>query len=307
MSPASARISAIVCTYNRCDLTRLALESLCRQTLDPSQYEIILVDDGSPDRTPELAQEFAGRHPAFRYVRQANAGLSAARNAGWRSAVAPLIAYLDDDAIAEPAWLEQIAAAMDRAGERAACAGGLVRLRWEAPRPAWLTDACLRFLSAYSAGSEETLSSEVGQFVGANMTIRRPVLEAIGGFSVALGRSKTSLLSHEESALWALIRARGGASLYVPGAAVDHFVPKSRATRTWFRRRLYWEGVSMALRDRRSDRSWLGRRMSALKHRLVGLKDPMLWQPWRWSGHFDWQLHACYQWGYANGLTRQPA
>lgn len=97
--PRVPKVSVVVATYNGSRTLQNCLESLGRLNYD--DYEIILVDDGSTDRTPDVAKSF----PAVRYLRQANQGLSVARNAGIRAATGEIVAFTDDDCRADEDWL----------------------------------------------------------------------------------------------------------------------------------------------------------------------------------------------------------
>jgi glycosyltransferase involved in cell wall biosynthesis len=85
-------ISVIIPTYNRAHFIQEALQSVLQQS-HPA-HEIIVVDDGSKDNTPALAEQFP---PSVRYIRQTNAGPSSARNRGMRAATGNWIAFLDSD------------------------------------------------------------------------------------------------------------------------------------------------------------------------------------------------------------------
>ena len=89
----------MVASYNGARTLQSCLESL--QRLNYPDYEVILVDDGSTDRTPEIAKLF----PQVRHLRQTNQGLSAARNAGIRAAGGEIVAFTDDDCRADEDWL----------------------------------------------------------------------------------------------------------------------------------------------------------------------------------------------------------
>ncbi len=98
-------LSAILCTYDNADRLAPALESLCRQTLPPEAFEVVLIDDGSSDGTRELARTFGCRLP-LRYSRERHAGLASARNHGIFLARGAIILFLDDDDVAHPGLLE---------------------------------------------------------------------------------------------------------------------------------------------------------------------------------------------------------
>src|SRR6266498_2864333 len=97
--PRTPKVSVVVASYNGARTLQACLESLTR--LNYPDYEVIVVDDGSTDSTPEIANKF----PAVRCLRQSNLGLSAARNAGIDAAVGEIVAFTDDDCRADEDWL----------------------------------------------------------------------------------------------------------------------------------------------------------------------------------------------------------
>lgn len=98
MSPVTPSISVILCTYNRASLLRQALKALCTQTLSVTDFEIILIDDGSTDDSPKVVQAFQKLLP-IQYIYQRNSGLAAAKNCGIASSSAPIVLFADDDDI----------------------------------------------------------------------------------------------------------------------------------------------------------------------------------------------------------------
>ena len=110
----SPKVSIIVPVYNVERYLRQCLDSVRAQTL--SDFEAILVDDGSTDGSGLIAQEYAARDSRFRVISQENAGLSAARNAGLDSAAGEYVAFLDSDDWIEPDMMAKTVAAADRTG-----------------------------------------------------------------------------------------------------------------------------------------------------------------------------------------------
>lgn len=91
-------LSVVIATYNRADTMRRTLECIANQSLDPSRYEVIVVDDGSPDNTREVVEEFAAKVPFdLRYLRHANHGPGYTQNQGLFAARAPFVLFMADD------------------------------------------------------------------------------------------------------------------------------------------------------------------------------------------------------------------
>lgn len=107
--------SVVVPVYNGATVIESCLDSLARQTVALDAYEIIVVDDGSTDRTAQTTASWAKAHPevALRLVRQAHAGPAAARNVGARAAEAPLLLFTDADCRAIPGWIEALLRGFD--------------------------------------------------------------------------------------------------------------------------------------------------------------------------------------------------
>lgn len=307
-SASAARATVVVCTHNRAPLLAACLESLAAQTVPASEFEIVVVDDGSTDSTPAVCARFAPL-PNLRIIRQANAGLGAARERGWRSGSGRVVAFLDDDAAAPPDWLALILAHFETRGSPAACLGGPARGRWEAPRPPWLDDDLARWLTVWAPHDKPRESADEHLFVGANMSFLRSALEQVGGFDPSLGRRGSSLLSHEESELWERLRAAGHRAAYDPRLWVWHHVPASRARAAWFRRRLYWEGRSLKRRELGAGarpRPWAALRVlvAALFSRpVLG----HLARPSRWGRSFAAQAHLAYKLGEAREIFQPHA
>ncbi|CAD0232046.1 MULTISPECIES: glycosyltransferase [Planktothrix] len=246
-------ISAIICTHNREQYLGLAIDSLLQQ--DFSDFEIIVVDNASTDRTRQVVESRLP-NPKLRYIYEPVTGLSVARNTGAKNSQSPIIAYLDDDAIATPQWLRVLYSAYEN-HPKLAIAGGKVTLIWPEKiiPPPWLSDNLAGNLGEYNLGDQWVEIKNPGLTPrGLNYSIRRSFLEKIGGFDVNLGRVGKRLLSNEELQMTELALQQGWQVAYVPEALVAHHVAPERVNRAWFMERGWWQGISECYREQLAGR-----------------------------------------------------
>lgn len=237
-------ISVVVCTYDRpLDLGR-CLDSLCQQTIHA--HEVIVVDNGvQPARTQEVVHRAGAIR--WRYLRETTPGLSRARNRGWQAADGVIVAFIDDDAMADSRWVEGIGEAFACVTPSPGCVGGRVEPIWDSPRPVWLSDDLARGLSLVDWSPEPRLLQESEWLAGCNMAVPKVLLAAMGGFDERLGRAGGRLISQEETVLHKRLRRAGHPLYYDSGVIVRHHIPAGRLTKRWFLRRAYHNGVSVAL------------------------------------------------------------
>ena len=189
-------ISVVVCTYGRPDKLDACLDALARQTMR-DRAEVIVVDDGSDERTEDVAR----RYPVRFFRHDQNRGLAAARNTGIRQALAPVVAFTDDDCVPSEDWLEHLLAPYDN-DDVVAVGGAVVALRRATLVHRYLADTNrlgpleielgVSSSIAYRARLylQRNLSATAGRpdlrpvysIVGANMSFRLDALIAIGLF-----------------------------------------------------------------------------------------------------------------------------
>jgi glycosyltransferase involved in cell wall biosynthesis len=241
-------ISVIICTRNRDLLLRKAIQSVVNQDFPHTEYEVVIVDNGSKDRTSEIVKEFQDR-ARIRYIYEERIGLCIARNTGWRAAEGRYIAFFDDDAIACPGWLTAIRRAFEGMAVPVGVVGGRVAPIWERQPPSWLANEIAGSLTIVDWGPVEKTIKDIRLewLVGANMVVPKALLTEVGGFHPWLDRVGTNLLSSGDVYLQREIIRRGFCCRYVPSIAIKHFVPASRLNQHWFLRRFFWQGVSDAI------------------------------------------------------------
>lgn len=195
-------VSVVIPTYKRPDLLERSLKALFSQEFDAARFEIIVADDAASAATERQVGRLSKETPIpLVYVAvTANHGPAAARNAGWKKARAPLIAFTDDDCVPDRHWLREGIEALKGSG--AACASGWVRM----PLPQTPTD--------YERSASWLASSE---FVTANCFCRKDALEEVQGFDE---RFKTAW--REDSDLQFRLLKRGFSIIQAPQAMVLH-------------------------------------------------------------------------------------
>jgi glycosyltransferase involved in cell wall biosynthesis len=199
------RVSVVVATRDRAGSLRRLLDSLQAQTLESGAFEVVAVDDGSTDGTAELLGAEAERSalPLTVLRRGAAGGPSAARNDGWRAAQAPLVAFIDDDCVATPGWLADLAAAA------AAAPGSIVQGR-TLPDPAASVGPFSRSLWVEREGP---------YYQACNIAYPRELLERLGGFDA----EAFPFVGEDTDLAWRAFAAGAGAR-WAPGALVHHAV-----------------------------------------------------------------------------------
>lgn len=249
---ATPDLTVVVPTYNRAGLLADVLADLDRQDAVAGSYEVVVVDDGSTDATAATVAGFRPTRFSLRAIRQDNAGLNAARNAGADAAASEILAYLDDDVFVSPGYVRHLVQVF-RDHPEAGAAAGQVDLAFEGDRPRWLTPALEGYLSRFDARARAQYLEPPDYPRGANFGVRRSVWAGLGGFLVGLDRQGRSLLSNGELEFFARFHRAGGRTVNCPEAAVVHRVPPDRLTLDWFRRRADAQGKSDVLFERMTD------------------------------------------------------
>jgi len=240
-------LSVVICAYtlDRWDDVCRAVRSV--QAQDPAPLEVILVADRNDELLARAQRELAGVHAI---ANAQSPGLSGARNSGVAVARGDVVAFLDDDAAAEPGWAAYLLATYD-IGPDVIGVAGAVRPDWRRPRPEWFPDEFLWVVGCSYRGLPTELAP-VRNGIGANMSFRRSVFEQVGGFDANIGRFGADAAGCEETEF--SIRARRANPtaqvLMEPRAVCLHTVGPERTERGYFRRRCRAEGRSKALVSR---------------------------------------------------------
>jgi GT2 family glycosyltransferase len=231
-------ISIVVITHNRPKDVEDTLTSLENQTVKPD--EIILIDNAS---SPPLKT-----HPLLTNVKQFRLdrliGLSQARNHAITACSGEFIAFMDDDAVVDSNWLQEIHAVSD-----ADIRGGPIKPLFQSHPPAWWTES--DFGGTVGVGNARYHDFRDCLW-GSNLVVRKQLFDKIGVFNTAIGRQKGKLLSGEEVEFVDRAIKADAQIHFVPSATVYHKVPSQRLTFKYIVRWNYYGGKSQKLSGKNS-------------------------------------------------------
>ena len=246
------KLSVAICTYNRAALLNRVLDSLTNQTPSNYEVEILIVDNGSTDGTSQVVNQRQVLDNRIRYVVEREPGIAYARNCALAEARGEYLAFIDDDAWADPDWLEGLLAPIQSVSPRPECVVGPVSLVWEGSRPDWFPDRFESLLCRYEMGNVARFLDADGYLLTTNSLFHRETLLKLGGMRTDLGHKRKALIGGEDNDIFNRLIANGHRVYYQPTAHVNHPVPKERQTRRFLLRRLFWDGASQPLFERTS-------------------------------------------------------
>ena len=241
--------SIVICTANRANDLRDTLASLA-EVNRPGRVELLVVDNRSTDHTRQIVEEAARHHPfPVRYLFEDELGKYAALNTGIKASRGRVIVATDDDARFARDWLERAVDGLSRYG--CEFVGGRVDPIWGGPKPGWLLESNglhAKVIALLNHGDRvREFGCGISWPLGVNVAYRRDVFEQVGLFDNRLGR-KTGTLRNQAQREWHLrARAAGVRGFYVPEMVVHHLVAPDRLQKQYFRRWMYWHGISRAM------------------------------------------------------------
>lgn len=235
------KVSVIICTYSteRLQDTITAVNSLLVQSYP--NVEIIISVDHNEELFEILKEQFSKRvYLAFNYSVR---GLSDTRNAGVLKATGDIIAFMDDDGVADRNWVKTLVSNYE--SPDAIAVGGKLVPVWEKERPWWFPEELDWIVGCTYKGHPQE-KTEVRNLIGCNMSFRREVFDYVGYFKPDIGRLGKVPLGGEEMEY--CIRVQNafpkGKIIYEPEAIVYHKVAKHRESINYIIKRSYGEGIS---------------------------------------------------------------
>lgn len=229
-------ITVVICTYNRKYLLAECLQSFLpkNQMVDPTCYEVLVINNNSSDDTQKIANIFSQKYKNFRVCLESEQGLSFARNRGYKEAKGEWIAYVDDDAKAHNNYISRLLFNINN--YQFDCIGGSCIPKYHKVKPIWYRDN-------YQIPAKNLFGAlAIGYIDGFNCVFKKNILIDINGFNVLIGMNGNKIAYGEETEVQVKIRKNGGIIFFDPDLIVDHYIDDYKLTVIWFLKSSYANG-----------------------------------------------------------------
>ncbi len=262
------RASIIIPTFNRADQLSRCINSLLELEFDREEYEILVIDNGSKDRTKEVVFNFINQFTLhrIRYFYDDVPGLLTGRHRGAAESKSDILVFIDDDIHADKDWLSAIIDTFYRFPDVHIVGGRCLPL-FEVTPPAWLDffwnhlpdgGRILPELSLCDFGNEEKLINP-NMIWGLNYSIRKKSLIELGGFHPDCIPPQLQYLQGDgEAGLSLRAKELGYKTLYQSKALVYHEVPSERMTLNYFEKRYFYQGICNSYTEIRRKKKGIG-------------------------------------------------
>ncbi|HSC55372.1 MAG TPA: glycosyltransferase [Phnomibacter sp.] len=226
-------ISIAICTYNRQKFIGECLVCLSKQDIEPGLWEVIIVDNASTDGTAEIVKNFIAANPAlpFRYVYEAQKGLSFARNRSIAEAAAEIVTFIDDDAESVPHFVRTVLQFMQSHPTAAGVGGRVLPKYSESPEPVWMNKYLNGYIGKVDWGGQPRLFEGKMKYpIGCNMTYRKSLMLQAGGFNNQL------TFRGDDKHIFFAVTKINAAVYYVHEALVYHNIDANRLGFDYFKK-----------------------------------------------------------------------
>jgi glycosyltransferase involved in cell wall biosynthesis len=242
------RVSVVICGYtsDRFEVLTVAIDSMLVQTHPPD--EIIIVIDGNTHLYERVVDLYAGHDKIIPELNAQNRGISYSRTRGARIATGDIVAFIDDDAVADPEWIAEHVAVF-RAHDVIGVAGAVLP-NWVEQRPEFFPAPFYWLVGCTEPGFAED-GEQVRNGYGSNVSYRRDAFLAVGGYDAATGRKGDRHIQAHEAPIGIKLANRYEQPLvYASAARVQHTLFSYRGRFSWLLFRAFWQGYSKFLLQR---------------------------------------------------------
>ncbi len=236
------KVSVVVCTYtmDRYDVFTEAVESVLAQTYDP--IEVILVIDGNTEVYERVVDDFGDLENVVVHNNEENRGISYSRTRGAELASGEIVAFIDDDGLAEPDWIVKHVETYEETN--AIAVGGYVAPNWVGEKPDFFPEEFYWLVGCTEKGFAEH-GEEIRNGYGSNVSYKRDLFLDVGGYDVNTGRKGDRHIQAHEAPVGIRIREEYGQGVvYVEDAVVHHKLFEYRGDFRWLVFRSFWQGFS---------------------------------------------------------------
>ncbi|QCS44270.1 glucosyl-dolichyl phosphate glucuronosyltransferase [Natrinema versiforme] len=241
------KVSVVICTYamERYDVFSECVDSVLAQTYDP--LEVVIVVDGNEPVFERVREDYGGLDDVVLHCNDENHGISYSRTRGAEIATGDVVAFIDDDAVAENDWVAELARVYDETD--AIAVGGDVVPEWVTEKPDFFPEEFYWLVGCVEPGFAED-KEEVRNTYGSNISYRRPVFLTVGGYDPNTGRKGDQhLQAHEAPVGIRLLERYGKGMIFTEDAVVHHKLFDYRGDLRWLVFRSFWQGYSKRIMD----------------------------------------------------------
>ena len=225
-------LSIVICSYNRASYISGALDSLYHQSAGLDNFEAIIVDNNSTDNTAEVFKQWRSSHAngSFTYLTESKQGASFARNTGAKGAKGQWLCFMDDDAIANSNYVENIIKHIKTKPE-AIGFGGRIIPKYIPSEPEWMSYYVSSLVGNFDY-APTACAFENGKYpLESNMIVKKDIYDSIGGFNTELpGVVGILRIGGEGKELFYKLLALGHTIYYDPTICVEHVVEVKKLT-----------------------------------------------------------------------------
>ncbi|MDS0292772.1 glucosyl-dolichyl phosphate glucuronosyltransferase [Halogeometricum luteum] len=242
------KVSVVVCTYSmeRYPSFSECVESVLAQTHD--DLEVVLVVDGNDEVFSRVKEDFGGRERAVLHCNDENRGISYSRTKGAKLASGDVVAMIDDDATAEPDWIEKLVGTYENNPDAVAVGGNVVP-DWVAEKPEFFPSEFYWLVGCDERGFGNHLD-EVRNTYGSNISFKRDAFLEAGGYDENTGRKgDRHIQAHEAPVCVRIYENTGKRVIYNKRARVHHKLFEYRTDFRWLVFRSFWQGYSKRVMD----------------------------------------------------------
>lgn len=241
------KVSVVVCTYS---MDRYGPFSECVESVLAQEYEpleVVLVVDGNDEVFERVREDFGDEENVVLHCNDENQGISYSRTKGAELASGDIVAFIDDDAAAEPDWVANLVDVYENTD--AIAVGGDVKPDWQTEKPEFFPEEFYWLIGCVEPGFAED-GEEVRNTYGSNISYRREQFLEVGGYDPNTGRKGDKhLQAHEAPVGIRLLEEYGKGMVFTEDAVVHHKLFDYRGEFDWLVSRSFWQGYSKRVMD----------------------------------------------------------